>query len=193
MWFGTDLWLRQRGQKLCRPSWGKGPLTLGRSRNRCREDFTTGRDRQTLHWGFCEGKFKRRGDPRWDSQDRDCRQGSCPGKGRREGWAANVSFSLASRSHPANSSTTWAFCELGDASLHSITFVTLSFTSLSYQQNRGKKHSLRNTLYAALWGEAEATKVRERGLAWENFTKQKCPEIFIFMVQTDYINPEGWD
>lgn len=103
---GTDLWLRQRGQKLCRPSWGKGPLTLGRSRNRCREDFTAGRDRQTLHWGFCEGKFKRRGDPRGDSQDQDCRQGSCPGKGRRtEGWAPNLSFGLASCSHPANPST----------------------------------------------------------------------------------------
>lgn len=167
MWSGTDLWLRQRGQKLYRPSWGKGPLTLGRSRNRCREDFTTGRDRQTLHWGFCEGKFKRRGDPRGDSQDQDCRQGSCPGKGRgTEGWAPNLSFSLASCSHPANLSTTWAFCELGDASLHSITFVTLSFTSLSYQQNRGKKHSLRNTLYCMQLceGRREQQKLGREGL-----------------------------
>lgn len=43
---------------------GKGPLTLGRSRNSAERDFTTvGTNRQTLHWGFCEGKVKRRGDP----------------------------------------------------------------------------------------------------------------------------------
>lgn len=130
--------------------WREGPLTLGRSRNRCWEDFTTGHDRQTLHWGFCEGKSKRRGT--WGGQSGRGLQAR--GSFQARGELLSVPSGLASRSHPANSSTTWPSLNL-DSSLHSTTFVT---------QFHGSVLSLQRTAKAS----------SEHGLGREHCTVRNC-------------------